>query len=88
MAERVRRDDAGERAGQHHAFEADREDAGALNPLIILPAGLFFGFLETGAFAMQRAVGVPTPLVAVIQGLTMIFILSAMGLSSGRRSKA
>ena len=61
---------------------------GALNPLIILPAGLFFGFLETGAFAMQRAVGVPTPLVAVIQGLTMIFILSAMGLSSGRRSKA
>ena len=40
--------------------------------------GLFFGFLESGAFAMPRAVGVPTPLVAVIQGLTMIFILSAM----------
>jgi simple sugar transport system permease protein len=59
---------------------------GALNPISVLPAGLFFGFLETGAFAMQRAVGVPTPLVAVIQGLTMIFILSAMGLS-GRRSK-
>jgi simple sugar transport system permease protein len=58
----------------------------ALNPLTVLPAGLFFGFLETGALAMQRAVGVPTPLVAVIQGLTMIFILSAMGLS-GRRSK-
>jgi len=59
---------------------------GALNPLTVLPAGLFFGFLETGALAMQRAVGVPTPLVAIIQGLTMIFILSAMGLS-GRRSK-
>jgi general nucleoside transport system permease protein len=58
----------------------------ALNPLTVLPAGLFFGFLETGALAMQRAVGVPTPLVAVIQGLTMNFILSAMGLS-GRRSK-
>lgn len=55
---------------------------GALNPVAILPAGLFFGFLETGALAMQRAVGVPTPLVAVIQGLTMIFILSAMGLSA------
>jgi len=60
---------------------------GALNPIAILPAGLFFGFLETGALAMQRAVGVPTPLVSVIQGLTMIFILSAMGLSA-RRPKA
>src|SRR5207253_1958907 len=37
------------------------------------------------AVAMQRAVGVPTPLVAVIQGLTMVFVLSAMGLTAGRR---
>src|SRR5262249_43397268 len=51
-----------------------------------LPAGLFLGFLETGALARQRAVGVPSPLVAVIQGLTMIFMLSAMGLSA-RRSR-
>src|SRR5206468_2068953 len=58
---------------------------GGLNPLAVLPAGLFFGFLETGAVAMQRAVGVPTPLVAVIQGLTMVFVLSAMGLTAGRR---
>ena len=58
---------------------------GALNPLAVLPAGLFFGFLETGAVAMQRAVGVPTPLVAVIQGLTMVFVLSAMGLAADRR---
>ncbi len=57
---------------------------GALNPIAILPAGLFFGFLETGALAMQRAVGVPTPLVSVIQWLTMVFILSAMGLSARR----
>jgi len=56
----------------------------ALNPLAVLPAGLFFGFLETGALAMQRAVGVPSPLVAVIQGLTMVFVLSAMGLTAGR----
>ncbi len=27
---------------------------------------------------MQRAVGVPSPLVAVIQGLTMVFVLAAM----------
>ena len=56
-----------------------------LNPIAILPAGLFFGFLETGALAMQRAVGVPSSLVSVIQGLTMVFILSAMGLSALRR---
>jgi ABC-type uncharacterized transport system permease subunit len=56
----------------------------ALNPMAVLPAGLFFGFLETGALAMQRAVGVPSPLVAVIQGLTMVFVLSAMGLTAGR----
>ena len=57
---------------------------GALNPLAVLPAGLFFGFLETGALAMQRAVGVPSSLVSVIQGLTMVFILSAMGLGARR----
>jgi len=57
----------------------------ALNPMAVLPAGLFFGFLETGALAMQRAVGVPSPLVAVIQGLTMVFVLSAMGVTAGRR---
>jgi ABC-type uncharacterized transport system permease subunit len=33
---------------------------------------------------MQRAVGVPSPLVAVIQGLTMVFVLSAMGLTALR----
>ena len=53
---------------------------GGLSPLGVLPAALFFGFLETGALAMQRAVGVPTPLVSVIQGLTMVFVLSAMAL--------
>jgi len=57
----------------------------ALNPIAVLPAGLFFGFLETGALAMQRAVGVPSPLVAVIQGLTMVFVLSAMGLTALQR---
>ena len=56
-----------------------------LNPIAILPAGLFFGFLETGALAMQRAVGGPSPLVSVIQGLTMVFILSAMGIAALRR---
>lgn len=58
---------------------------GALNPLTVLPAGLFFGFLETGALAMQRQIGVPSSLVLVIQGLTMVFVLSGMGLGGRLR---
>jgi len=52
---------------------------GALHPLYVIPSALFFGFLETGALAMQRQVGVPSSLVLVIQGLTMIFVLSGLG---------
>jgi simple sugar transport system permease protein len=52
---------------------------GGANPLGVLPSALFFGFLETGALAMQRQTGVPSSLVLVIQGLTMIFVLAGMG---------
>ncbi|MQT15513.1 ABC transporter permease [Segnochrobactrum spirostomi] len=55
---------------------------GAIEPVAIIPAALFIGFLETGSLAMQRQIGVPTALVTVIEGLTMIFVLVAM---SGRR---
>jgi simple sugar transport system permease protein len=58
----------------------------SLNPLAVLPAGLFIGFLEAGALAMQREVGVPSSLVFVIQGLTMVFVLCALGLR-GERNK-
>jgi simple sugar transport system permease protein len=58
---------------------------GGMNPVGILAAGLFFAFLETGALAMQRAVGVPSPLVAVIQGLTMVFVLTAVARNTPRR---
>lgn len=58
---------------------------GALNPLYVLPSALFFGFLETGALAMQRQVGVPSSLVLVIQGLTMVFVLCAIGRAGGGR---
>jgi ABC-type uncharacterized transport system permease subunit len=54
----------------------------ALNPVAVLPAGLFFGFLEAGALAMQREVGVQSSLVYVIQGLTMVFVLCALGMNS------
>ncbi|RYY92355.1 MAG: ABC transporter permease [Comamonadaceae bacterium] len=54
---------------------------GGLNPLTVIPAALFFGFLETGAQAMQRQSGVPSSLVLVIQGLTLVMVLCAMGRS-------
>jgi len=57
---------------------------GALQPLALIPAALFFGFLEAGALAMQRQVGVPSSLVAVIEGLTMLFILAAMASAEGK----
>ncbi|MDB5397948.1 MAG: transporter permease [Rhodospirillales bacterium] len=51
----------------------------ALKPWAVIPAGLFFGFLETGTQAMQRQIGVPSSLVIVIQGVTMLLVLAAMG---------
>ncbi|MCB1487280.1 MAG: ABC transporter permease [Bauldia sp.] len=50
---------------------------GALEPLAIIPAALFVGLLEAGSLSMQRQVGVPSALVAVIEGLTMLFVLAA-----------
>jgi simple sugar transport system permease protein len=57
---------------------------GALEPLAVVPAALFVGFLEAGALSMQRQVGVPSALVAVIEGLTMLFVLAA----TARRGEA
>ena len=50
---------------------------GALEPFAVIPAALFVGLLEAGALSMQRQVGVPSSLVAVIEGLTMLFVLAA-----------
>lgn len=58
---------------------------GAADPLAVVPAALFFGFLQSGALAMQREVGVPSSLVFVIQGLSIVFALCAIGLDRRRR---
>ncbi|HEV7718466.1 MAG TPA: ABC transporter permease [Arsenicitalea sp.] len=50
---------------------------GALEPAAVIPAALFIGLLETGSLAMQRQIGVPSALVVVIEGITMLFILTA-----------
>jgi general nucleoside transport system permease protein len=50
---------------------------GAMEPLAVVPAALFIGLLESGSLAMQRQIGVPSALVTVIEGLTMLFVLIA-----------
>lgn len=50
---------------------------GAMEPLAVVPAALFVGLLESGSLAMQRQIGVPSALVTVIEGLTMLFVLVA-----------
>ncbi|MEZ2223589.1 ABC transporter permease [Rhizobium sp. RCC_161_2] len=50
---------------------------GALEPAAVIPAALFIGLLETGSLAMQRQIGVPSALIVVIEGITMLFILTA-----------
>ena len=49
---------------------------GGLDPLLLVPASVFFGFLETGMSSMQRQVGVPSSLVAVIEGVVMLTVLA------------
>jgi simple sugar transport system permease protein len=53
-----------------------------LKPLWVIPAALFFAFLETGALSMQRQIGIPSSLVLVIEGLSLIFVLCAVGRGS------
>jgi ABC-type uncharacterized transport system permease subunit len=50
---------------------------GAVEPLAVAPAALCVGLLEAGSLSMQRQIGVPSALVVVIEGLTMLFILAA-----------
>jgi simple sugar transport system permease protein len=50
---------------------------GAIEPLAVTPAALFIGLLESGSLAMQRQIGVPSALITVIEGLTMLFVLAA-----------
>ncbi len=57
---------------------------GLLEPLAVVPAALFVGFLETAAQAMQRQTGLPSSLVTVLEGLTVLSVLAA----TARRGRA
>lgn len=50
---------------------------GALNPLGAIPASIFFGGLLVGAQKMQRDLGVSASLIIAVNGLIVMFVVSA-----------
>lgn len=57
---------------------------GKLSPLGVMAAGLLFAALQVGANTMQRVTGIPAPLVSVIQGLVVLFVLVSDGQGTRR----
>jgi general nucleoside transport system permease protein len=56
------------------------------NPLGVIPSALFFGLLQNGSLSMQAIAGVPKDLVAVIEGLIILFV--AVGWQNVRFARA
>ncbi len=50
---------------------------GGLNPLGAIPASVFFGGLLVGAQNIQRQLGVPAALITALNGLIVMFVVSA-----------
>ncbi len=50
---------------------------GGLHPLWTIPSSFFFGGLQFGANAMQRAVQVPAALIVGLNGLVVVFVVSS-----------
>jgi ABC-type uncharacterized transport system permease subunit len=60
---------------------------GKLHPIASIPASFLFGALLVGAEKMQRAVGVSPGIVAVLQGLVVLFVVSSDLIIRRRASK-
>jgi ABC-type uncharacterized transport system permease subunit len=60
---------------------------GGLDPLALIPAAFFFGFLESGMLSMQRQIGVPSSIVSVIEGVVMLTVLASMA-AGARKARA
>ena len=56
----------------------------ALNPLGVVPAAIYFAVIITGAEAMSRATGVPVFIAEVIQGTSLLTMLTALLFTSHR----
>jgi ABC-type uncharacterized transport system permease subunit len=79
---------ASEVAGLHHRLRLDISTGygftgiiiamlGRLHPAGVILAAVFFGALVNGALGMQITTGVPVALVQAIQGITLLFLLTA-----------
>lgn len=55
--------------------------------IAVVITSLFFGALRSGANVMQRSAGVPSTVVYVIQGLTVLFIAISLTVESKRQRK-
>jgi len=74
-------------AALHHRLTMDLNTAGygfagiiiallaRLKPWAVIIAAIGFGGLRNGAVRMQISTGIPEPLVSVVQGLTLLFVL-------------
>jgi simple sugar transport system permease protein len=80
---------AGEVGGVHYQVMADLSPGygytgiviamlARLNPLGVLPAAIFYAAMITGAEGMSRATGVPVFLADVIQGVSLLTMLTAL----------
>jgi simple sugar transport system permease protein len=57
----------------------------ALNPIIAPLTALFLAGLSAGAGTMQRAVGVDSSVIEVVEGLVVVFVAAALVAPRNRR---
>lgn len=60
----------------------------ANNPIGVIFSAALFGFLSTGATAMQRAIGVSAQFASIVQAVIIIFVaVAAVGSTKAKRKK-
>ena len=59
-----------------------------LNPLAVPFAALLFGVISVGSGGLQRDMGVPLPLIYIIEGLVIVAFLVSSHLTGQRRAAA
>ena len=61
---------------------------GQLHPIGTVIAACFYAALRTGANMMQVASGIPTSVVAIVQGLVIIFVIAGSAITNLPKTKA
>ena len=58
---------------------------GGLNPILVLLVALLFGALQAGVLELQKELGVPASMTLIMEGLPILVLAAARGLSMARR---